>query len=184
MDSVVMQVSCPGCDAVFELPTECAGQVGECTECGTIFEIPTLAELGLEAPAESAPAPEPAAAAAQPEPEAAAEPEAPSGPTIGKGKELDSEIAETTNTIKLSRSSIGMVPDLSGKDDGFKVDIVQKPTAPAFDGKSSNKKVFTKTRTSISKKRIEKQKKEASAASAPAPKKKEKPKKKWWQFWK
>lgn len=176
----IIRVSCPGCNIVFEVPPELAGQVGECTECGSTFLIP--------APSQPAPAPEPPPAAV---PEESVE-NAPSAPPpepaytntdtsassdmakTAMGIELDDDEGPT-NTVKLSRSSIGMVPDV---DDNFSVDVINRdksreetermesaPSPPPTSTKKSPKKTFTNVKP---KKKFEPRK----------------PKKKWWQFWK
>ena len=77
----VFEVSCPKCKALFKVPVELGGEVAECAECDFVFEIPH-------------PAPD-------------------------ESRELDVaekikgyELGTTTsnNTVKLSRTSIGMIP--------------------------------------------------------------------------
>ncbi len=133
-----MTVACPGCEAVFELPYELAGEAGECTECSTIFEIPSVEQLESDNFDQTA---------------------------TGAIKTLpaEEEGGEVTNTVKLSRTSIGMVPTVS---DSFNFDVVEKEKNTAS---SSGGKKFSKTRASAGPRRARK-------AS--------KPKKKWWEFWK
>lgn len=98
-DTIV--ISCPGCDAIFELPTELGGQVGECTECGAIFEIPTIKAVDhgdFEKTDTGAVKPEVA----------------------------DNFDGAPTDTVKLSRSSVGMIPDVK---DSFKFDEVEKKSS-------------------------------------------------------
>ena len=40
-----ISVSCPDCNAEYEVPDDQAGQPGQC-ECGTTFQIPVSAEPG------------------------------------------------------------------------------------------------------------------------------------------
>jgi hypothetical protein len=90
------------------------------------------------------------------------------------GIELDDEDGEPTNTVKLSRSSIGMMPDV---DDNFSVDVVNKDSSQ--DPTERMEAVDTPPQT--------KKKSPKKTFSNVKPKKKfepRKPKKKWWQFWK
>jgi hypothetical protein len=171
-----IKVACPGCSYVYDLPGEYAGQVGECTECGATFVIPE--------PTETAPAQEPSDARPTPsteeqppsEEQAPAESQEVSTDTAA-GIVYDIEEEGPTNTVKLSRASIGMLPDV---DDQFNVNVVNKeekpapPQAPAPSPMSSTKiKNPRKTFKNVKPK----------AKFAPKPRKK----KKWWQsifFWK
>ena len=93
-----ISVSCPGCGAVFELPPELGGETGECTECGSIFEIPKM--------------------------EAIAQGNVQKTDT---GSIKVSKAPEgATNTVKLSRASIGMVPDVK---DNFTFSTVKASTS-------------------------------------------------------
>ncbi len=78
-------VSCPNCSMVFSVPRELCGEMAECSECATVFEIPFPEEVR---PLEST-----ETGAIQ---GVAAEPEA----------------VDATNTVKLSRTGIGMIPTL------------------------------------------------------------------------
>jgi putative nucleotidyltransferase with HDIG domain len=80
--SETVKVACPGCDAIFAIPVELGGELGECTECDTVFEIP---EINVAKPQEEV------------------------KPIIPK---MSAEDIEATGTVKLSRASIGMIPDL------------------------------------------------------------------------
>jgi len=81
-----IDVACPGCNAIFGVPVSFCGQTAECAECGSMFEIPELREKNLEDTSTG---------------------------TI-KGVEAD-DAGEATNTVRLSRAGIGMIPQL--KDD-------------------------------------------------------------------
>jgi len=96
----VINVSCPGCNAVFELPASLGGETGECTECGSIFEIPKI-EAVKEGKLQTT--------------------------DTGSVKVGKASPEGATNTVKLSRASIGMVPDIK---DSFQFGVVNKaPTA-------------------------------------------------------
>ncbi len=126
-------IGCPGCDATFDLPISLGGELGECTECGVIFEIPKLdGEESEEKLVDT---------------------------DTGAVKTVAADDQGATNTVKLSRNSIGMVPDVK---DSFNFDVVEKP--------SSDKKKTFSTRRGMSK--------------AKRPSARPKAKKKWWQFWK
>jgi len=129
MSECTISVACPGCKAVFELSSELGGELGECTECGAIFEIPRV-DGGLAAPApQPAPAPAPA----------------PSVPTSDTGS-VKKQKPGATNTVKLSRASIGMVPDVK---DNFKFQSVSTHTA--MTGTKTHKKHSAASSSSIGK---------------------------------
>ncbi|MCF6176564.1 MAG: TM2 domain-containing protein [Victivallaceae bacterium] len=77
-----IKVACPGCDAIFAIPVELGGELGECTECDTVFEIPKIAGEKQQEEVK---------------------------PII---PQMSAEDIEATGTVKLSRASIGMIPDL------------------------------------------------------------------------
>jgi hypothetical protein len=140
----LLQIACPGCGAVFELPPELGGQLGECTECDAIFEIPRVDNLD-------------------------------SGDLdttdTGAIKVQESGDADNTNTVKLSRTSIGMVPDVK---DNFNFDVVkQQPEVSKPAPSASGKKNFKRNTQTRSRPRPSSRKKTPP-----------KPKKQWWQFWK
>ena len=93
----LISVSCPGCKAVFELPVELGGETGECTECGSIFKIPKVEEIS------------------------AGKVEKTETGSIKVGKASPDG---ATNTVKLSRASIGMVPEIK---DAFNFGPVASP---------------------------------------------------------
>ncbi|HRR50106.1 MAG TPA: hypothetical protein P5293_09185, partial [Bacteroidales bacterium] len=94
-----LEVSCPGCSAIFNVPAELAGEIAECSECGAVFEIP------------------------KPE-ESPQEPGTETGAIKGK---ITEESETATNTVKLSRTSIGMIPSLK---DSFTFGDPVKSTTP------------------------------------------------------
>ncbi|OGV38685.1 MAG: hypothetical protein A2020_03940 [Lentisphaerae bacterium GWF2_45_14] len=151
-----LKVSCPGCNLVYDLPAEYAGQAAECTECGAIFTI-TSPQSSPVPPQQS-----PAAATTAPvneQPQAATKMDGDGGPT---------------NTVKLSRASIGMLPDVN---DQFRIDVIKNDTdrmkTSDFPQPGTGKMTSTKVRKTLTNIR-------PKAKFAPPPR----PTKKWWQFWK
>ncbi len=91
MPQMEIDISCPGCNAIFSVPVELCGEMAECTECSAVFEIPGIVEvpptLNTDTDAiKGIPAPAPAPGESSP--------------------------SAATNTVKLSRASIGMIPGL------------------------------------------------------------------------
>ena len=82
MADETVKLACPGCGAIFQIPIALSGELGECTECDTVFEIPNIAGNKNEEDVQ---------------------------PIIPK---MSAEDIEATGTVKLSRASIGMIPDL------------------------------------------------------------------------
>ena len=93
-----IDVACPGCNAIFGVPQEYCGETAECAECGTMFEIPGL-------------------------PEEAGNLEDTKTGAI-QGIESD-DAGEATNTVRLSRTSIGMIPQVK---DSFSLGSSASPT--------------------------------------------------------
>ncbi len=85
-----IEVSCPGCNVVFTVPVELGGEIAECSECGAVFEIPKMEEIKGEQGYLA---------------------ETGTGAIQGKITE-ESETASASNTVKLSRTGIGMIPTL------------------------------------------------------------------------
>jgi len=81
-----IDVACPGCNAIFGVPTEFCGETAECAECGTMFEIPVLDEKPKDEPFTST--------------------------ETGAIKGLEADLGEATNTVRLSRTGIGMIPQV------------------------------------------------------------------------
>ncbi len=77
-----IKVACPGCNAIFAIPIELGGEIGECTECDTVFEIPEVSSGKKKDEVK---------------------------PIIPK---MSPDEVQATGTIKLSRASVGMIPDL------------------------------------------------------------------------
>jgi hypothetical protein len=79
-----VDVACPSCNAVFSVPLEFCGETAQCAECDTVFEIP-LAEEGAEGQLLS---------------------------TDTGAIKTDADAEEATNTVRLSRTGIGMIPQV------------------------------------------------------------------------
>ena len=97
MPQIEIDVSCPGCSAVFSVPIELCGEMAECTECSAVFEIPKVSEVPPTLNTDSGAIKGIAAPAAS----------------------VDNSTA-ATNTVKLSRASIGMIPSIK---DSFSIDL-------------------------------------------------------------
>ncbi|MDD5727818.1 MAG: hypothetical protein PHV59_04555 [Victivallales bacterium] len=110
-----INVSCAGCNAVFSVPIEYCGETAECAECGKLFKIPVPAEKS-EKKAESSGGNAPVADESA---------KTDTGPI--KGVE-SKNVTDATNTVKLSRSGIGMIPEV--KDD-FRFSTDVRTSAPA-----------------------------------------------------
>jgi hypothetical protein len=108
MPQVEFDVSCPGCSAVFSVPVELCGEMAECTECSAVFEIPRVGEiphtLNTDSSVIQGIIPPPA---------------------------FSGDNTAATNTVKLSRASIGMIPSLK---ETFTVgqNAPQPVSAPSF----------------------------------------------------
>lgn len=112
-----IKVYCPHCNTEFEVPEEYLGQVAECSQCTNSFEVALPSDEAIPSN-ESIPSDEDGTLSTDTadlsnieEPQAEEEP----------SEEILEETA--TSTIKLSRSSIGMVPEVQ---DSFKLDVVQQ----------------------------------------------------------
>jgi hypothetical protein len=113
------EIACPTCNAVFSVPAELAGEMAECAECGAVFKIPAAPA----APAFAAPGLQ--------------LPQTDTGAIRGIAAAPESFDGEVTHTVKLSRTSIGMIPTLK---DSFKFDapgaapVASSPMAPPRPG--------------------------------------------------
>ena len=99
-----VDIECPGCGAVFGIPVELCGEMAQCAECDVIFEIPTLDEDEGDG-------------------------EVSTDTGAIKGIEAD---GDATNTVRLSRTGIGMIPQI--KDNfmsDFPVTSAPAPSKPA-----------------------------------------------------
>jgi hypothetical protein len=96
MADETVKLACPGCGAIFQIPIALSGELGECTECDTVFEIPNIAGNKHEEDVQ---------------------------PIIPK---MSAEDIEATGTVKLSRASIGMIPDLK---DAFNFGVAEDSSA-------------------------------------------------------
>jgi hypothetical protein len=112
-----INVSCPGCNSVFSVPIEFCGETAECAECGVLFEIPSSPEK---------PGDKNSGASATVDSSSNTNPEV--GTDTGPIKGVESKnVTDTTNTVKLSRSGIGMIPEIK---DSFQFTTDARP--PAF----------------------------------------------------
>ena len=81
-----VDVACPSCNAVFSVPLEFCGETAQCAECDAIFEIPNPDEAGSD--------------------------ENMTGTDTGPIKGAEADPGEATNTVRLSRTGIGMIPQV------------------------------------------------------------------------
>lgn len=137
----VVNTACPGCNTTFEVPAEMVGESVECPQCNATFEIAAL---------ESAPTAD-----------QTSETEAPVAPPAEH-----QENGEYTHTVKMSRTSIGMVPVV---DDSFNLGVVGQHIQ-----KTDVRKAFESGEFFL--------KKDGEAPGEEAPAEAAVPKKKWWQF--
>lgn len=187
----VIQIACPKCKAVFDIPPEYAGQVGECSECATTFLIPAIE------PQHTPPPPPQIEAPVQEEPQQdETQEDTPADFNNTDTNAIDGAVPEgeahecgtETRTVKLSRSSIGMMPEL---EDNFKVDVVKnkpmtsstsksmKPLSPSSSIANVKSKATAETEKNQLKSKIISSSSAASIKSDFPLKKK----KKWWMFW-
>ena len=155
----VIQISCPKCGMNYELPAEYVGQTGECSQCGFLFAIVDSPEeqavpsenalqdesgmMGYEEPVpEEDPGagsmqmlPEEQSAPLESVPETLPEP-SPEETSVSLGgtalSEASTDISQT-NTVKFSRTKVGMVPRI--KDD-YSLGLLQR-TNPNYGNKGS-----------------------------------------------
>ncbi len=180
----ILQVQCYKCQTVYEVPVEMSGQLVECAICASIFAVPapipgreaeihaTFPYVQFDEPqVEEQPAAEqeyiqesPAGSYEEASAEAV---QAEHNPALETAAEKVQAAPAVTNTVKLSRSNIGMMPKI---DDAFgfgTVDnIVPKYTNPL---ETATAKPGRSTQTN----------KPKQTKPAPAPQ----PVRKWWQFW-
>jgi hypothetical protein len=122
MEESIIRVECPGCKVAFDVPSSFAGQSGECSECGSIFVIPVISEP--EAPRQNIT--QEVQKVGHTDQEDLAPPPPPVlevDNTKSQPIKIEDDDSEPTHTVKLTRSSIGMVPDVK---DSFKVGLIQK----------------------------------------------------------
>lgn len=195
--SEIINISCPGCNTAFEVPDEMIGQTVECPQCGGNFEIvKPAAEAAAETEAAGGvvntacpgcnttfevPAEMVGEDVECPQCNATFKIEAlESAPTADQTTETESPAAtpaehqgngEYTHTVKMSRTSIGMVPVV---DDSFNLGVVGQHIQ-----KTDVRKAFESGEFFL--------KKDGEAAGEEAPAETAAPKKKWFQalmFWK
>lgn len=136
-----VDVACPSCNAVFSVPLEFCGETAQCAECEAIFEIPN---------------PEDGATA---------------GPlTNTETGAIQTDAGDATNTVRLSRTGIGMIPQV--KDSfAFNAGPVAAPPAPSPISKPSLAKPQTPAKPSAPPKPSAAPKPSAPPKPSPAPKK-------------
>ncbi|MCK5844406.1 MAG: hypothetical protein KAG97_06840 [Victivallales bacterium] len=98
-----VDVACPSCDAVFSVPLEFCGETAQCAECDAIFEIPTPDEADSDGNMT----------------------QTDTGPIQG----AEADAGEATNTVRLSRTGIGMIPQVK---DSFAFGGASPAPAPAI----------------------------------------------------
>ncbi len=79
------KVSCPKCGVVFAVPTELGGELAECSECEFVFEIPKPGEAESYEVTETG---------------------------TFKAMGAENQGVDSHSTVKLSRTTIGMIPAL------------------------------------------------------------------------
>ncbi|MDD3118080.1 MAG: hypothetical protein PHQ27_02775 [Victivallales bacterium] len=132
-----INISCPSCKTLFEVPVEMIGQTVECSECGNAFEI---------VPPNNTPG----------------ETTTVTNPSVNVSDK------NSTQTVKISRAGIGMVPDI---EDNYQVDVVDQHVE-----KTELRKSFESGEYAV----IQDHDGESpETAKTPA-----EPDKKWWKFWK
>jgi len=107
-----IKVYCSHCNTEYEVPEEYLGQIAECGQCSKNFEVML--------PADESEIPPDYDETLSTDTANVSEFDAPPGEEL---LEEEIEAEEPTSTIKLSRSSIGMVPEVQ---DSFKLDVVNK----------------------------------------------------------
>ncbi len=139
-----INISCPNCETPFEVPVEMIGETVECTECGAAFEIlaPEMEEEEMGETVEVA------------------------NPAIQLPEE---EETGSTHTVKMSRTSIGMVPTI---EDSYNLDVVDQHIQ-----KTELRKSFESGEYAIGKQPGATQEGDAIPEGEDADKK-------WWKFWK
>jgi ribosomal protein S27E len=184
----ILQVQCYKCQTVYEVAVEMAGQLVECAICSSIFAVPAPipgreTEIHAtypyvqftETPAEDPPVAEQKYSQEAPAerheevPAAAGQPER--NPALETSDEKITPAPAVTNTVKLSRSNIGMMPKV---DDAFGFGTVNN-IVPKYTGKENP--LETATAKPARSTQTNKPKPAQSAPVSPAPARK------WWQFW-
>ncbi len=154
MSDEIVKVACPSCNATYELPAEYRGQSGECTKCGAVFEIPLTDEITGGGAVDATEA----GFFGETDTDSMSEEAAASGESDAPAEEAK------TNTVKLSRMKVGMVPKVS---DNFTLDVVNKPAVASKTG------IQIRKSPSASNSNMKK-------TEPPRPSTPEKP---WWKVW-
>ena len=183
----ILQVQCYKCQTVYEVPVEMAGQLVECAICASIFAVPAPipgreTEIHATFPYvqfdEPAAAEQPAVeqeqvqeAPAEEYQEAPAEAQVQSGSAqLETADEIMQAAPAVTNTVKLSRSNIGMMPKI---DDAFGFGTVDN-IVPKYTGKENPLETATAKPARATQTNKPKQTRPEAAPE---------PVRKWWQFW-
>lgn len=131
-----IKVYCSHCNTEYEVPEEYLGQVAECGQCSKCFDI-KLPSASTAAPLSAPPPPSEITDDSEiPLDDVTLSTDTADVSGIADGEEgEEAEPEEPTSTIKLSRSSIGMVPEVQ---DSFKLDVVNRiseaPSQPTGTG--------------------------------------------------
>lgn len=188
--SEIINISCPGCQTAFEVPDEMIGQTVECPQCNTTFDITapesdhadaaeeinsicpgcnTVFEVPADMEGENVDCPQcgtnfTITAAPMPSPDQTSDDLVPT--------DEEGEGGGYTHTVKMSRTSIGMVPAV---DDNFNLDVVGQHIQ-----KTEACRNLESGEYAIKNRDVGNKSGDQTAPTAP-------PKKKWWErllFWK
>lgn len=187
MDERMIVAVCPKCQVVYELPAEYIGQQAECTDCNTLFDItgcdtvPEGAEVNAtQVEFDDSPDQQPQEQRKKEQTQVISDrilddTPVPAPDTTSAMEETSTiskdDFSEQTNTVKLSRAKVGMVPTVK---DNFKVGLLQTSSTHSISSgtiSSTRRKKFARSFSSKSNPSID--------HSAVPPKKK-----RWWEFWK
>jgi hypothetical protein len=183
----ILQVQCYKCQTVYEVPVEMSGQLVECAICASIFAVPAPipgreAEIHAtfpyvqfdETPAEEQPAAEQPVEQEYVQETPAEVPEAVAqagNPALDTSADKVPAAPGVTNTVKLSRSNIGMMPKI---EDAFGFGTVDN-IVPKYTGRQNPLETATAKPGRSTQTNKPKQPKPAVAPYVPV--------RKWWQFW-
>lgn len=193
----ILQVQCFKCQTVYEVPFDMVGQIVECAICNSIFDVPSPipgreSEINATFPyvMPEVPAPPPAEASFDiPEEIVASSEQAANVPDnithppdkLETSVELNSSTPAVTNTVKLSRSSIGMMPKI---EDHFGFGTMQQKTTKASTANPENDEDIEITEiTDIKPGNSVKKDPAAKFKNCGLQAQKPPQGKKWWKFW-
>lgn len=190
MANDVMQVQCFKCQTIYEITSDLAGQIGECTVCDSIFQIPEsmagkendiYATTPYVEEAQTAPKkqPESQSTASGKPPAAQAEDFSDSPPpppdALSTHYDVDDPTPTATNTVKLSRTSVGMLPSI---EDSFGFATVDQKAGSLASEKAREENGSREPPRDPLKTGVDIQAKLAEHQAARGKTRK------WWQFWK